>query len=113
MGTTTTRKPKLKPPQALKIARDEQAYRDAKLAFEQAKADRDATRALYKHLLPLGQLVLVAGVRIKRRLKSSGRKFRLSDYLNAGNKVTKDMHPFVSEPTKYEDWTVTTGEEKT
>lgn len=88
------------------IARDELAYADAKRALEAADERRRRTRARYRDRLPVGEVVEAGGYSIKVVAKTTGRKFRLAEYLKAGHKVTKAMRPFVTEPTAYEDWRV-------
>lgn len=96
----------LHPQQARAIVRAETRYDRAKRELERAHRDRAETRAKYADRLTIGEPVEVAGYRFKRILKTSGARFRLSAFRDAGNKITKAMEPFVSEPTQYEDWQI-------
>jgi hypothetical protein len=95
---------KLRAPQARAIAEAEAKYARAKRDLEVAKVERDVVRARYAERLPLGQVVEAGGYVLKRIRKSTGKRFRLSAFLER-HKLTKAMEPFVSE-REYEDWQV-------
>lgn len=97
--------------QARVILRDELAVTEAKRALEQAKAKRKETRERYLDRIPIGELIEVGGVRIKRGWKTTGLSFRLTAYL-AKHKLTKAMEPFVGQPTSYVDWQVSEVEDR-
>lgn len=97
--------PKLTAKQARVIAHAEGRVAEAERAFEEAKALRAQVRARYAERLPLGLVVKAGGYAIKRIEKSTGRKFRLSEFLKT-HKLTVAMRPFVSKPSTYEAWTV-------
>jgi hypothetical protein len=104
-GRTTATEPRLRPQQARIIAAAERAHDEAKRALADRRRERDEIRSRYKDLIPLGELLEVGGIRIKRILKTSGQHFRLKAFLGR-HKLTKAMAPFVSDPTEYEDWQV-------
>jgi hypothetical protein len=87
----------LHPQQAIKLARAQLAYVEKKRALERIKAERDELLEKYRDRLPLKEWVTVAGHRFRRSVRSTGKRFSLSGYLGAGNKLTKAMEPFVSE----------------
>lgn len=94
--------------QAKKLAQAESAYTAAKDAFEAAKAEREAMRERYRDRVPLGEVLRVGGLRIKRRVQTSGPSFRLAAYL-ADHKLTQAMRPYVNKGTDFEVWDVRPG----
>jgi hypothetical protein len=87
----------LHPQQAIKLARAQLDYLEKKRALERAKETRDEQLQKYKGRLPLKEWVTIAGHRFRYSRRRTGRRFSLSDYLAAGNKVTKAMEPYVSD----------------
>lgn len=87
----------LHPQQAIKLARAQLAYKDTKRAHERAKAERNELLQQYKDRLPLKEWITVAGYRFRRSIRSTGERFSLKAYREAGHKVTKAMEPHVSE----------------
>lgn len=107
MSATATRsRPKrVRPEQARALLGTEIAFAEAKAAFEAAKLKREEQRERLRDMVEPGEQLEVAGIRIKRTRKNTGRKFQLSEFL-AKHKLTKSMEPFVTQPTTYEVWNV-------
>ena len=92
--------------QAKALARATQRRSLTKREFDAAETELKALRARYRDAVPLGEVLVRGGVRVARKLKSTGRSFKLSAYLEAGNEVTPEMAPYVGAATPYDDWTV-------
>lgn len=78
----------------------------AKRVLAEAKEHREAEFARIRHLLEDGQSVTVGSIEVKRTVKSTGRTFRLAEYLKKHGKPTPEMKPFIGAPTTYERWTI-------
>lgn len=79
--------------------------RSAKRALEEAKERRDELLERLRDRLPAGQAIEAGGIRVKRIVKNTGRKFRLTEF-EAKHKITKAMEPFITKPSSYEVLTV-------
>lgn len=99
----------LAPRQARVLLRAEQAVAAAQIALTEAKQERDKVRERYADRVPVGEEFVVAGIRVKRVEKSSGRSFKLRDYLEK-HKLTAAMRPFVKDGSPYELWIVKEAE---
>lgn len=95
----------LNPQQAKKLARVQLAYVAAKRAADRAKQARDEVLEEYRDRLPAGEWLQLAGYRIRRAVKSTGSRFSLRAYQDAGNKVTAAMSKFITR-SEYEELTV-------
>lgn len=106
MSTAAPPRPKkVRPEQARALLKAETEVAEAKRALERAKQRREEVRERLADAVEPGKELTVAGITIKRLLKESGRRFRLNEFL-AKHKLTKQMEPFVTEPTPYEIWMV-------
>lgn len=95
----------LNPQQAKKLARVQLAYVAAKRAAARAKQERDEILDDYRDRLPAGEWLELAGYRIRRSVKSTGERFSLKGYREAGHKVTAAMRTFIGS-SEYEELTV-------
>lgn len=91
--------------QAKKLARVQLAYVAAKRAAQRAKTERDQVLDSYRDRLPAGEWLELAGYRIRLSVKSTGERFSLKAYKDAGNKVTAAMARFIGS-SEYEELTV-------
>jgi len=76
-----------------------------KRQLEVALEERIEVRDRYRDRLPANEAVEAGGCLIKRIVKSTGQRFRLSEYLRH-HRLTKQMRPFVTEPGTSEQWDV-------
>lgn len=87
---------KLRADQARALVHAQARYDKAKRALDEARAERDQ---VLDRLLPkfeIGRWVTVAGWALRITMQRSGDRFRLSDYLEGGNKLTAAMRPYVT-----------------
>lgn len=96
----------LHPSQAKRLLAAEVNVEECKRKLDEAKELRKQIRELYRGRVPLGEVLEVAGVKVKRILKASGPSFRLRAYLERHGEVDERMKPFVGGSTTYEDWQV-------
>jgi hypothetical protein len=90
--------PKLTKPAAIELRDAEVEYLVAKAELDDAKAKREQVRAKHAERLPYDEPVDAGGYRLVRKQRSSGERFRLSEYLKA-HPLTAAMRPFVSSST--------------
>lgn len=103
MATATKTPPRpLTAAQARSYADADRAVGQAKKALEDAKDARTELLERLRDRLPAGEFVEAGGVKLKRSVKSTGRKFSLAGYLAKHKTVTKEMRPFVGKPSTYE-----------
>jgi phytoene/squalene synthetase len=95
----------LHPSQAKAIAEAEKAVSEASTALEAAKRERDEVRDRYRDQLPLGEVVEVAGLRLKRREQRGRQYFDLSGF-EEKHPLTKAMLRFVKRGRSFEVWDV-------
>lgn len=101
---------------ALLAAEEEVA--DLKRRLESAEDARALLRARYRDRAPDGELIEVGGIRVKRTRKTSGRSFRITEYLKS-HKLTAAMRgvdsegkPFLGGGSGYDFWSVKQVEEE-
>jgi len=85
----------LHPQQAIKLARAQLAYIDAKRATDRARKERDRLPDQYRDRLPADEWLTVAGYRLRRSMRSTGQRFSLLAYLER-HRLTKAMEPFIT-----------------
>jgi hypothetical protein len=77
----------------------------AKRQLEVATEERAAVRDRYRDRLPENTPVEAGGCLIKRIVKSTGRRFRLTEYLRE-HRLSDEMRPYVTKAGKSERWDV-------
>lgn len=105
--TTTAPLKRLRPVDARRLHELDVEVARAKRALAEAKERREeAGFARIRHLLEDGVPVTVGRIEIKRTVKTTGRTFRLAEYLKKHGKPSAEMKPFIGAPTSYERWTI-------
>lgn len=104
---------RLRPVDARRLRDADVEVARAKRALEDAKDHREAEFARVRHLLGTGEQVTVGSIEIKRTVKTTGRTFRLAEYLKKHGKPSPEMKPFIGAPTSYERWTIKDISEET
>lgn len=84
------------------LAEADAAYWRTKAAHDAAKTRRKELLAKYQAKLPAGEWVKAHGRVLRRSSRSSGARFSLKAFLEAGYKVTKPMRRFVSDGEPYD-----------
>jgi hypothetical protein len=92
-------------PQVEQIRAVEARVAKCKRQLEVATEERAAVRDRYRDRLPENETVEAGGCLIKRIVKSTGQRFRLSEYLKR-HKLTAAMRPFVTKPGTSEQWDI-------
>ena len=98
--------PKLTARMARALAAADADVRRLEDQLRAAQERRDVLRARYRPRITTGAAVRAGGLRILVTKGSSGRRFSLKGYLAAGNKITAEMRPHVSQPTYYDLWSI-------
>lgn len=106
MPATTARPQKwLTRPQVEQIHAVEARVAKCKRQLDVAIEERSAVRDRYRSRLPENKQMEAGGCLIKRIVKSTGQRFRLSEYLKQ-HRLTKQMEPFVTQPGTSEQWDI-------
>jgi hypothetical protein len=96
---------------ARNLVKAEESWARAKAALDIAERERTKWRARCRPLLADG-LNVVGGIEITVTPTSTGKSFRLAEYLKA-HPISKAMRPFVGEGSTYDRWTVKRQEKST
>jgi hypothetical protein len=111
MAATATRRSsqpavkRLSAPQVSEIRAAETKVTAAKRRLEKATEERELIRGRYRNRLPENKPIEAGGCLIKRIVKSTGQRFRLSQYLQQ-HQLTAKMQPFVTKPGTSEQWDI-------
>jgi hypothetical protein len=92
-------------PQVEEIRAAEARVTAAKRRLEKATEERTLVRDRYRDRLPENEAVEAGGCLIKRIVKSTGQRFRLSEYLRH-HKLRPEMRSFVTKAGTSEQWDI-------
>jgi hypothetical protein len=108
--------PVLSETQARALARAETEVTRAEAALDAAVEARGVLRERYKTLVPVAtkpadakkgvREISMLGGKVRITPTKSGKFFKLSEFIEAGHRITRTMRPFVGGETPYDRWTV-------
>lgn len=94
--------PTLTRAEASALAKADREYWKTKAAFETAKDARAGLLEKHAAKLPAGEWIEAFGKLFRRSTRTTGERFSLKDFRDAGLKVTKHMARFVSAARPYD-----------